>query len=238
MGLPAELESKLDVEVFEGHVHAVAEITDFPEAVDDRVGGLLQQGPGISLSYDDVLGALTINAVGGPGGGLPGGVSGQLQVNSAGAFGGSNLTQQTDGRLVTATPLIQTLSTSITPTVNGRMTIQATNNTTLTLKYRGSDGLVRKVDLPLVELALVAPVLTWDTPASDLTPAFTATLVDSFAGDVLLLEVSTKADFSVLYGTESHTLSDAEASAGSYTFSGIAALADGVTYYARVKITR
>ncbi len=36
---------------------------------------------------------------------------------------------------------------SVTPTVNGQVTVEATDNTTLTLKYRGSDGVVRNFTL-------------------------------------------------------------------------------------------
>lgn len=38
---------------------------------------------------------------------------------------------------------------SLTPTVNGTMTIQATSNTQLTFKLRGSDGTVRSANLTL-----------------------------------------------------------------------------------------
>lgn len=38
---------------------------------------------------------------------------------------------------------------SADPVDNGDLVFQATSNTTLTLKYRGSDGVVRSVDLTL-----------------------------------------------------------------------------------------
>jgi hypothetical protein len=44
------------------HTHTASEITDFSEAVDDRVGSLLQEGGGINLSYDDITNSLTISS--------------------------------------------------------------------------------------------------------------------------------------------------------------------------------
>lgn len=44
-------------------------ISDFAEAVDDRVAGLLVAGANITISYNDVGNALTISATGGGGGG-------------------------------------------------------------------------------------------------------------------------------------------------------------------------
>ena len=44
-------------------------ISDFSEAVDDRVAGLLVAGTNVSLNYNDVANTLTINATGGGGGG-------------------------------------------------------------------------------------------------------------------------------------------------------------------------
>lgn len=43
-----------------GHTHTSANVTDFSEAVDDRVAALLVQGTGITLTYNDVAGTLTI----------------------------------------------------------------------------------------------------------------------------------------------------------------------------------
>lgn len=45
--------------------------------------------------------------------------------------------------------LRQQLQSSTTPEDNGEFTIQATSNTALTLKYRGSDGTIRSVELAL-----------------------------------------------------------------------------------------
>jgi hypothetical protein len=47
-----------------GHTHTAAGITDFSEAVDDRVAALLAPGSNIGLSYDDVGNLLTIAVTG------------------------------------------------------------------------------------------------------------------------------------------------------------------------------
>ena len=46
------------------HTHAVADITDFSEAVEDAVDGLLVAGTNVTLTYDDAGGTLTIDAAG------------------------------------------------------------------------------------------------------------------------------------------------------------------------------
>ena len=46
------------------HTHPSSAITDFAEAVDDRVAALLVQGSGVTLTYDDAAGTLTIAASG------------------------------------------------------------------------------------------------------------------------------------------------------------------------------
>jgi hypothetical protein len=69
---------------------AAATISDFAEAVDDRVAALLVPGANITLSYDDTANTLTVAAAGGGGGGgSPGGASGEIQWNNAGAFAGA-----------------------------------------------------------------------------------------------------------------------------------------------------
>lgn len=47
------------------HTHVAANVTDFSEAVDDRVNALLVEGTGITLTYDDNAGTLTVDAAGG-----------------------------------------------------------------------------------------------------------------------------------------------------------------------------
>ena len=46
------------------HTHASADVSDFAEAVDDRVAALLVAGANITLTYDDAAGSFTIDAAG------------------------------------------------------------------------------------------------------------------------------------------------------------------------------
>lgn len=50
------------------HTHPAADITDFAEAVDDRVAALLVAGANITLTYNDGANTLTIASTGGGGG--------------------------------------------------------------------------------------------------------------------------------------------------------------------------
>lgn len=45
-----------------GHGHAAADVSDFSEAVDDRVAALLAVGAGLSKDYDDPGNTLTLSA--------------------------------------------------------------------------------------------------------------------------------------------------------------------------------
>lgn len=47
------------------HTHTASSVTDFAESVDDRVAALLVEGTGITLTYDDNAGTITIDAAGG-----------------------------------------------------------------------------------------------------------------------------------------------------------------------------
>lgn len=64
--------------------YVAGDISDFNEAVDDRVAALLVPGSNVSITYDDVTGALTISASGG-GGGLTDGDKGDVSVSGGGA---------------------------------------------------------------------------------------------------------------------------------------------------------
>ena len=67
-------------------------VSNFDEAVDDRVSNLLTAGTDISLSYNDASGTLTINSTAGSGG-SPAGTNYNLQYYSSGAFAAdSNIT--------------------------------------------------------------------------------------------------------------------------------------------------
>jgi len=64
------------------HTHPSTDITDFAEAVDDRVGGLIVGGTNIALSYNDAANTLTINSTAI---GLTDGDKGDIIVSSGGA---------------------------------------------------------------------------------------------------------------------------------------------------------
>lgn len=64
-----DLQAALDAKAASSHTHTSAAVTDFAEAVDDRVAALLTAGTNITLTYNDGAGTLTIDAAGGGGGG-------------------------------------------------------------------------------------------------------------------------------------------------------------------------
>jgi hypothetical protein len=61
-------------------------ISDFSEAVDDRVAALLVPGTNVTLTYNDAANTLTVAATGGGGGGSPAGVDGDVQIKSGSSF--------------------------------------------------------------------------------------------------------------------------------------------------------
>jgi hypothetical protein len=91
---------------------------------------------------------------------------------------------------------------------------------------------------PITAASLPAPTLAWTSANTVLDPVFTLTFYDALVGDVLLLEVDNNSDFSSLHDSETDTLDSTEIAAGSITYSGFTTLTGGVTYYARVKLTR
>jgi hypothetical protein len=70
------------------HVHTASNISDFSEAVDDRVGALLVAGSNVTLTYNDGANTLTIASSGGSG--SPGGSDTEVQFNDGGAFAGDS----------------------------------------------------------------------------------------------------------------------------------------------------
>lgn len=66
------------------HTHVASSITDFSEAVDDRVSALLVAGSNITLTYNDSANTLTIASTGG-GGGVSDGDKGDITVSASGA---------------------------------------------------------------------------------------------------------------------------------------------------------
>ncbi len=66
-----DLQTELNGKAATSHTHTASAVTDFSEAVDDRVAALLTAGTNITLTYNDGAGTLTIDAAGGGGGGNP-----------------------------------------------------------------------------------------------------------------------------------------------------------------------
>ncbi|MFO1351907.1 MAG: hypothetical protein U1F68_15035 [Gammaproteobacteria bacterium] len=65
-----------------GHTHTASNVTDFSEAVDDRVAALLVAGANITLTYNDPANTLTIAA---SSGGVTDGDKGDITVSGSGA---------------------------------------------------------------------------------------------------------------------------------------------------------
>lgn len=62
-----DLQTALNGKAATVHTHTASAVTDFSEAVDDRVAALLTAGANITLTYNDGAGTLTIDAAGGSG---------------------------------------------------------------------------------------------------------------------------------------------------------------------------
>lgn len=62
-----DLQTELNGKAATSHTHTASAVTDFSEAVDDRVAALLTAGTNITLTYNDGAGTLTIAAAGGSG---------------------------------------------------------------------------------------------------------------------------------------------------------------------------
>ncbi len=64
------------------HTHNAAQVSDFTEAVDNRVAALLVAGTNVTLSYNDATNTLTVNAAGGGGTAAWGGITGTLSAQT------------------------------------------------------------------------------------------------------------------------------------------------------------
>jgi fructose-specific component phosphotransferase system IIB-like protein len=93
-----DLQSALDGKSSTSHTHTASAITDFSEAVDDRVAALLVEGANISLTYDDTANTLTIAAAGSSG--VADGDKGDITVSSSGAVWTIDNGVVTDAKLV------------------------------------------------------------------------------------------------------------------------------------------
>ena len=108
-------------------------ISDFSEAVDDRVGALLVAGTNITLNYDDAANSLTINASGGGSvawGSITGTLSSQTDLNTA-----------LNGKQPLATVLTNTtasFTTALETKLNGIATGATANDTDANLKNRAN----------------------------------------------------------------------------------------------------
>ena len=115
------------------HTHTASAISDFSEATDDRVAALLTAGTNISITYNDAANTLTIaNTASAT---SPGGSSGQLQYNNAGAFGGASATINSSGQLT----LPQVASAS--STTAGDATISNASFNAFGLRFFGNNKL-------------------------------------------------------------------------------------------------
>lgn len=80
------LQTALDGKAASSHTHTASGITDFSEAVDDRVSSLLVAGSNVTLTYDDAANTMTIASSGGGGGGsISDGDKGDITVSASGA---------------------------------------------------------------------------------------------------------------------------------------------------------
>jgi hypothetical protein len=134
-------------------------------------------------------------------------------------------------------------STNVGTNVNTYTTVVADETFNITCvvtgtNVAGSANATSNAVGPIAAASLPAPTLAWTSANTVLDPVFTLTFYDAVVGDVLLLEVDNNSDFSSLHDSETDTLDATEIAAGSITYSGFTTLTGGVTYYARVKLTR
>lgn len=93
-----DLQAALNTKASSAHTHVAANVSDFSEAVDDRVAALLVAGANVTLTYDDESNTLTIAATGGGGGGASwGGITGTLSTQA-------DLQTALDAKAPTASP--------------------------------------------------------------------------------------------------------------------------------------
>ena len=72
-----------------------------------------------------------------------------LYLRANGETGGGLVIDSTNQNVKVDNDLIQTPSAAVTPANNGELVVEATSNTTLTFKLKGSDGTVRSGTITL-----------------------------------------------------------------------------------------
>lgn len=93
------------------HTHPASQVTDFSEAVDDRVAALLVAGANVTLTYNDAANTLTIDATGGGGGG--GDITGGSSLGAGAAVFESELSGVLRFRsLIGTAPIVATQNTN------------------------------------------------------------------------------------------------------------------------------
>jgi hypothetical protein len=149
-------QTALDGKAGTGHTHTASGITDFAEAVDDRVAALLVAGANVTLTYNDASNTLTIASTGGGGGSIGDGDYGDIVVSGTATVftidAGvvtlakmANLAQdQFIGRVSASTGVPETATiTAAARTVLDDTTVAAMVNTLGGASSTGSGGLVR-----------------------------------------------------------------------------------------------
>lgn len=151
-----------------GHAHVNTDITNWNEAVDDRVAALLVEGTNITLTYNDASNTLTIAAAGG---GTVGGTgtAGRLMQWAAGGANAENSTQIKTGAGVLTLSVASTQTLTISGSSGGTL---ALGGFTLTLTGSLSSD-AGTLDLNSNTLSLASNLTT--TGAGDLTLACSAT---------------------------------------------------------------
>ena len=64
-GVTSSIQTQLDGKASSSHTHTSSNITDFDEAVEDKIGAKVSAGTGISVSYNDTTGVTTVSSTAG-----------------------------------------------------------------------------------------------------------------------------------------------------------------------------